>query len=68
MTHAAPILASETRAAHLLDMKVAGKRSLVTAGHLPRGREIGGMRRWDMPELYRIFRGEAIEAMGDVNW
>lgn len=38
MAPAAPILASETGAARLLDMKLAGFRSLVEAGHLPRGR------------------------------
>lgn len=32
MTHSAPILASETSAARLLDMKVAEFRSLVEGG------------------------------------
>lgn len=69
MAHIAPILASETSAARLLDMKVAEFRSLVEAGHLPRGREIApGVHRWITDDLRRIASGEASEGMGDVNW
>ncbi len=67
MTHPAPILASETSAASLLDMKVAEFRSLVEAGHLPRGREIApGVLRWVTDDLRRIASGEAID--GGIDW
>lgn len=68
MTKVPPVLASERTAAQLLDMKPCEFRSLVDAGHLPKPRSIGGLPRWDMPELYKIIRGEAIEGMGDVQW
>lgn len=62
-----PILASETSAARLLDMKPTEFRSLVEAGHLPRGREIApGVLRWDTEALRRIASGEAIE--GGIEW
>lgn len=69
MTLSAPILASETSAARLLDMKVAEFRSLVEAGHLPRGREIApGIVRWVTEDLRRIASGDAADGMGDVQW
>ena len=68
MTKVPPVLASERTAAQLLDMKPCEFRSLVDAGHLPKPRSIGGVHRWDMPELYRIIRGEAVDGMGDVQW
>jgi predicted DNA-binding transcriptional regulator AlpA len=69
MTHPAPILASETSAARLLDMKPAEFRELVKAGHLPRGREIApGLVRWSVDDLRRIVSGEAVEGMGDIQW
>lgn len=69
MQNGTPILASETTAARLLDMKPAEFRALVEAGHLPRGREIAcGMIRWPVDDLYRIAKGEASEGMGDVQW
>lgn len=62
-----PILASETSAARLLDLRVAEFRSLVEAGHLPRGREIApGILRWATDDLRRIAGGEAIE--GGIDW
>lgn len=66
----APVLfASETSAARLLDMKVAEFRSLVEAGHLPRGREIApGVLRWATDDLRRIANGDASDGMGDVRW
>ena len=65
----APILATETTAARLLDMKTADFRALVEAGHLPRGREIApGMVRWPVDDLCRIAKGDASEGMGDVQW
>ena len=62
MTAPCPILASETTAAKLLDMKPGEFRALVEAGHLPRGREIApGVVRWDVDALAKIAAGEAIE-------
>lgn len=62
-----PILATETTAAQLLDMKPAEFRALVGAGHLPRGREIApGMVRWITEDLRKIASGEAIE--GGIDW
>lgn len=68
MPSPAPLFASEASAARLLDMKPAEFRALVEAGHLPRGRGLGPYERWDMPELYRIIRGDAADGMGDVQW
>lgn len=69
MAHLAPILANETSAARLLDMKPAEFRSLVEAGHLPRGREIApGLIRWNTEDLLRIASGDASDGMGDVQW
>ena len=65
MPHA-PILASERTAAGLLDMKPDDFRRLVSEGHLPAGKEIAGIRRWDMEELRKIFRGELVD--GDYEW
>jgi predicted DNA-binding transcriptional regulator AlpA len=62
------MFASESTAAKLLDMKPREFRELVEAGHLPRPREIGGLKRWDVPELRRILSGEAADGMGDVQW
>ena len=65
----APLFASETNAARLLDMKPAEFRALVEAGHFPRGREIApGMVRWPVDELRLIATGEAAEGLGDVQW
>ncbi len=65
----APIFASETSAALLLDLKPAQFRELVQAGHLPRGREIApGLVRWPVDDLRRIATGEASDGMGDVQW
>lgn len=64
----APILASETSAAKLLDMKPAEFRALVDAGHLPRGKEIApGYVRWDVAMLRDIASGQAIDG-GGIPW
>ena len=69
MSRPRPILASETNAARLLDMRPAEFRALVEAGHLPRGREIApGMVRWPVDELRQIASGDAAEGLGDVQW
>jgi predicted DNA-binding transcriptional regulator AlpA len=67
MTKMTPILASETTAAHLLDMKPAEFRELVKAGSLPKGREIApGVVRWSSDDLRRIANGDAID--GGIEW
>ena len=60
MPSLAPIFASETNAARLLDLKPAEFRSLVDGGHLPRPKGLGGFERWDVEELRRIIRGDAV--------
>jgi hypothetical protein len=60
MPKLAPLLASESTAAALLDLKPCEFRDLVTAGHLPAGREVApGLRRWPVEELKRVGSGEA---------
>lgn len=54
-----PLFAGERTAALLFDMKYAEFTKLVDQGHLPRPREIGGFKRWDIEELRRIIRGDA---------
>lgn len=57
-----PIMATETTAAQLLDMKPAEFRALVGAGHLPKGREIApGMVRWITEDLHKIASGAAMD-------
>ena len=69
MSAPAPILASESTAARLLDMKPSEFRALVVAGHLPRPREIApGVERWDVADLRRIGSGDAVDGLGDVAW
>jgi len=69
MPNLAPILATETSAARLLDMKPAEFRALVEAGHLPRGREIApGVLRWVTEDFHRIAHGDAADGMGGVQW
>jgi len=63
-----PLFACERRAADMLSMKPAEFRALVEEGALPRPRDIGGLKRWDVEELSRVIRGEAAEGMGDVSW
>ena len=66
MAHLTPILAGETKAAQLLDMKPADFAALVEAGHLPKPCKIGDFDRWDVDELRRIARGEAVG--GGMEW
>ena len=62
-----PILANETTAAALLDMRPAEFRALVFAGHLPQGREIApGYPRWDTDELRRLCKGELARPDGGL--
>lgn len=68
MTELTPILANERNAAKLLDLTVREFRSLVEEGHLPRPRDLAGLKRWDVEELRRICRGEAASGMKGVQW
>ena len=69
MVHnAAPLFASETKAAQLLDMKPAEFRALVADGHLPKGKEIApGYVRWPVDDLRLIGSGGAVEG-GGIKW
>lgn len=49
-----PLFAAEATAARLLDMQVAGFRTLVAEGSLPGPNALG---RWDVEELVAIMRG-----------
>lgn len=68
MASLAPIFANETNSARLLDLKPAEFRALVDAGHLPKGKPLGGFVRWNVEELRQIARGEAVTGMGSVQW
>jgi predicted DNA-binding transcriptional regulator AlpA len=68
MASLTPILANDRTAAKLLDMKPAEFRALVEDGHLPRPRNIGGLERWDVEDLRRIGRGDAVEGYGEIAW
>ena len=68
MASLAPLFVRERNAAKLLDMKPAEFSALVKDGHLPKARDIGGFKRWDIQDLRRIISGEAAEGMGDVKW
>jgi len=64
-----PLYATEATAAKLLDLNPQEFRTLVSAGHLPRGREIApGLVRWPVDDLRRISTGSAVEGLGDVTW
>ncbi len=67
MTRHTPIFATERTAAQLFDMTPAEFMSLVNLGHLPKPRDIGGVQRWDVAELTRIAKGEAIHG-GSMSW
>lgn len=64
---ATPLFADEKTAADLFCMKRDDFRQLVEAGHLPGPRERGGFPRWDVEELRRIWRGDAMEG-GGFDW
>lgn len=65
--HVAPILASESTAAALLDMKPAEFRALVERGHLPKGKEIApGFIRWDAEMLRSLARGDLARPDGGL--
>lgn len=60
--------AKEETVAEIICMPVADFLLLVEKGHLPKPRDIGGHKRWDMEEVRRIIRGDGIDGMGDVEW
>lgn len=62
------LFANECSAARLLDMKPTEFLRLVEGGHLPRPRDIGGLKRWDVQELRQIISGQAVDGMGDIQW
>lgn len=62
-----PILADEKTAAKLLCLPPRAFRDLVAQGHLPPPRDLGGFERWDVDDLRRIARGEAMED-GGMTW
>jgi hypothetical protein len=69
MSRLAPILADDKDAAALLSMKPADFRALVEAGHLPKGKEIApGFTRWDVDQLRRLAKGDAVDGLGAVEW
>lgn len=56
------------KAAALLDLKPAEFLRLVDNGVLPKPKNIGGYKRWDVEQLQTIARGEAAEGMQEINW
>lgn len=65
----APLLASETTAARLLDLGTRQFRALVEEGHLPQGHEIApGVVRWDTDLLKKISSGQGTGDWGQIQW
>lgn len=64
-----PIMVSDATAARMLDLPLSTFRRLVVEGVLPSGREIAvGIVRYDVENLRRAVKGQAIEGMEDVQW
>ena len=64
-----PIMASETTAARLLDLRTNEFKALVDEGHLPPGHEIApGVVRWDTVVLKRILAGDVAELWDQNQW
>lgn len=69
MRHQTPILASETTAAQLLDLRTREFKTLVNEGHLPPGHEIApGIVRWDTEVLKRISSGHVTGPWDQIRW
>lgn len=69
MSSATPMMASETTAARLLDLKTPHFLKLVDDGHLPPGHEIApGVVRWDTETLKRLLKGEGAEMWDRIQW
>lgn len=58
----APLFASESTAAALLDMKLSEFRALVERGALPGPNQFS---RWDVSQLQSIMRGDAARPTSD---
>lgn len=64
-----PMMASETTAARLLDLRTQEFKALVDEGHLPPGHEIApGVVRWDTEVLKRISGGGVTELWDQIQW
>jgi hypothetical protein len=62
-------MASNRKAASLMDLSLSDFLRAVEAGHLPRGRETApGLVRWSVDDLTRIANGDAFDGLGDVRW
>lgn len=63
------MMASETTAARLLDLKTPHFLKLVDDGHLPPGREIApGVVRWDTETLKSLLKGEGVVMWDRIQW
>lgn len=58
-----PAFATAAVAARYLDMKLSEFQGLVARGLLPGPRRLGSLDRWDMEEVARIIRGDAVDGM-----
>ncbi|MAC79283.1 MAG: hypothetical protein CML66_14620 [Rhodobacteraceae bacterium] len=65
--HPVPLFADDRTAAKLFCLKPSEFRQLVEAGHLPGPRDLGGFERWDVEDLRRIARGDAMVG-GGMDW
>ena len=69
MRQQTPIMASETTAARLLDLRAQEFKALVEEGHLPPGHEIApGVVRWDTDVLKRISSGRVAGSWDQIQW
>lgn len=69
MSSPEPMMASETTAARLLDLRTPQFLKLVDDGHLPPGPEIApGVVRWDTETLKRLSKGEGAEMWDQIQW
>ncbi|SLN13615.1 hypothetical protein ROA7450_00200 [Roseovarius albus] len=68
MKQIVPLFVGETKAAKLLDIKLADFRTLVQHGVLPRGNRLGNFERWDVELLKSIVSGAHIANAGEVEW
>ena len=67
MSKSTHLFADLKTAAESFCMKPGEFLQLVEAGHLPPPCDLGGFERWDVEELLRIGRGDAIEG-GGCEW
>lgn len=67
MRRSPPLFADAKTAAALFCMKRDQFQRLVEQGHLPGPRNLGGLERWDVEELRKIARGDALDG-GGMTW